>query len=72
MVGVYDVSFHPKFKSGEMTEKEVLGEFLGQWDTLKKDGRVSRDEFAEYYCDVSASIDDDDYFEQMMRTAWKL
>lgn len=72
MVGVYDGSFHPKFKSGEMTQKDILSEFLGQWDTLQKDGCVSRAEFHDYYCDVSASIDEDDYFEQMIRTAWKI
>jgi Ca2+-binding EF-hand superfamily protein len=72
LLGVYDGSFHPKFKSGEMTQKDILGEFLAQWDTLKKDGCVSLQEFEEYYSDVSASIDEDDYFEQVMRTAWQL
>jgi len=45
LLGVYDGSFHPKFKSGEMTQKDVLNEFMAQWDTLKKDGCVSRQEF---------------------------
>jgi hypothetical protein len=40
--------------------------------TLKKDGRVSLAEFEDYYKDVSASIDDDDYFELMIRNAWQL
>jgi hypothetical protein len=30
------------------------------------------EEFTEYYRDVSASIDDDDYFELMMRNAWHI
>lgn len=34
----YNVEFHPKFKSGEMSKKDILDEFMGQWDTLKKDG----------------------------------
>jgi len=45
LVGVYDGSFHPKFKSGEMTQKDILSEFMSQWDTLKKDGCVTREEF---------------------------
>ena len=33
---------------------------------------VSHEEFVEYYKDVSASIDEDDYFELMMRNAWHI
>ena len=68
----YDVSFNPKFKSGQMSKDAILTEFLGQWDTIKKDGIVSQDEFIEYYRDVSASIDEDDYFELMIRNAWHI
>jgi Ca2+-binding EF-hand superfamily protein len=68
----FDVSFHPKFKSGQMSKQAILSEFLSQWDTIKKDGIVSAEEFEDYYKDVSASIDDDDYFELMIRNAWHL
>ncbi len=30
------------------------------------------DRFLTYYADVSASIDEDDYFELMMRNAWHI
>lgn len=68
----YDTSMHPEVKAGAMTEEEALKEFLSQWDTIEKDGIVTKDEFLEYYKDVSASIDTDDYFELMIRNAWKL
>lgn len=68
----YDVSFHPKFKSGQITKEQILTEFLSQWDTLNKDGTVTYAEFEDYYKDVSASIDDDDYFELMIRNAWHI
>ena len=68
----YNVEFHPKFKTGEMTKDQVLSEFLKQWDTIKKDGKVTPDEFIDYYRDVSASIDDDSYFELMIRNAWHI
>ena len=29
-------------------------------------------EFEDYYKDISASIDDDDYFELMIRNAWRI
>jgi len=37
-----------------------------------RDQRVTGEEFAEYYTNVSASIDDDMYFSQMMNAAWNL
>jgi hypothetical protein len=33
---------------------------------------VTDEEFAEYYNNISASIDDDQYFELMMNNAWKI
>jgi len=33
---------------------------------------VTMEEFVDYYMDVSASIDDDEYFELMMRNAWHI
>lgn len=68
----YDVSFHPNFKNGSMSKDQILTEFLSQWDTIKRDSIVSLAEFEDYYKDVSASIDDDDYFELMMRNAWHI
>lgn len=68
----YNVEMHPKFISGEMNATEILGDFLKQWDTLEKDGQVTLEEFEEYYKDVSASIDGDDYFELMIRNAWHI
>jgi hypothetical protein len=45
---------------------------MSQWDTIKKDGIVTPEEWEDYYKDVSASIDDDDYFELMIRNAWHI
>ncbi len=69
---VYDVTHNPDFKSGLKSKKEILEDFMKQWETNKVDGRVTPDEFIDYYNDVSASIDDDDYFELMIRNAWHL
>ena len=38
----------------------------------ERDFRVTLDEFIEYYSNVSASIDDDMYFQAMMNSAWNL
>ena len=33
---------------------------------------VTKDEFEEYYNNISASVDNDQYFELMMNNAWKI
>ncbi|KAL5021444.1 hypothetical protein ScPMuIL_000599 [Solemya velum] len=70
--GVYNVKKHPKYLNGEWTEDQCLLQFLNAFDSQEKDGKITRDEFDNYYCGVSASIDNDAYFDLMMRAAWKL
>ena len=36
------------------------------------DGKITRDEFIDYYREISPSIDEDEYFAEMMKSAWKL
>jgi hypothetical protein len=45
---------------------------LDTFDSIDKDGRVTAEEFIKYYGNVSSSIDDDDYFELMIRNAWHI
>lgn len=66
-------------KSGKKTEEQILLEFLetfeahhAQRNNDAPDHIVTRDEFEEYYNNISASIDDDRYFETMMNNAWKI
>jgi Ca2+-binding EF-hand superfamily protein len=77
--GVYNAKFHPEVKAGKKTEDEVLYEFLDTFElhhSLKnpkdKDRQINIKEFNEYYNNVSASIDNDQYFELMMTNAWNL
>lgn len=46
--------------------------YMSLWDTQKADGIVTFDEFLDYYRDISASIDEDEYFAAMITSAWKL
>lgn len=69
----YDVSKHPDFLQGKKSKDQILLEFMSAFEDAKsKDGIVSRDEFLNYYTGVSANIDNDDYFELMIRNAWHI
>ncbi|XP_033935417.1 calcyphosine-like b isoform X1 [Pseudochaenichthys georgianus] len=71
--GVYSPKHHPKFQNGEWSEEQVFRSFLDNFDSPNdKDGKVTSEEFLNYYCGVSASIDSDVYFILMMRSAWRL
>ena len=77
--GVYNARNHPDVKSGKRNEDEVLLEFLETFEEnhnylngTESDGKVTLEEFIEYYEDVSMSIDDDAYFELMMNNAWRM
>merc|ERR1711939_1293140 len=66
-------SVHPEVQAGRKTHGEVMKEFLGLWDSeTAPDGKVTYVEFTDYYRDISASIDSDDYFELMIRNAWHI
>ena len=76
---VYDTSFHPEVISGKITREQALKQLLDAFEVnsradklTKGDGLVSLSEFEEYYSALSASIDDDDYFELMIRNAWHI
>jgi Ca2+-binding EF-hand superfamily protein len=68
----YDCSYHPDFLSGKKTERQVIEDFMSVWETYKKDGIVTVEEFEDYYKDISCSIDNDDYFDLMIRNAWHI
>lgn len=71
IVAKYDASKHPDVIAGKRTKESVLKEFLETFDG-NKDGSVTPIEFIQYYQNVSSSIDDDDYFELMIRNAWHI
>ncbi|XP_017722522.1 PREDICTED: calcyphosin [Rhinopithecus bieti] len=70
--GVYSGRAHPKVRSGEWTEDEVLRRFLDNFDSSEKDGQVTLAEFQDYYSGVSASMNTDEEFVAMMTSAWQL
>lgn len=79
LIGLYDGTHHPDVKSGKKTETQVFQEFLRTYQQHHEcrhnnapDHIVTREEFIEYYNNISASIDDDVYFTFMMNSCWNL
>eukprot|EP00931_Biecheleriopsis_adriatica_P055623 TRINITY_DN32931_c0_g1_i1.p1 TRINITY_DN32931_c0_g1~~TRINITY_DN32931_c0_g1_i1.p1 ORF type:complete len:499 (+),score=95.39 TRINITY_DN32931_c0_g1_i1:74-1498(+) len=79
--GVVDISHiqryfrpncHPEVQAGSLSPSEAREDFLGQWDVAHHDGLISWQDFVEYYQDVSLAIEDDDFFVQLVTSAWAL
>ena len=69
----FDASQHPDVIAGKKTSEEIMQDFLDTFDVGGEvDGKVTRQEFTNYYHNLSASIDNDDYFELMIRNAWHI
>lgn len=77
----YNAKQHPDVKSGKKTEDEILGEFLDTFEDAfcnmkghedARDGKITMEEWYEYYNNVSMSIDTDEYFAAMMNSTWNL
>jgi Ca2+-binding EF-hand superfamily protein len=73
MIKIYNVNSHPDFKSGKKTKEQILREMMDVFDVGgEKDGIISRQEFRNYYQQISAGIDNDNMFELMVRNAWHI
>ena len=67
----YDVGLHPDVLRGRRTESEVMKEFLDTFDVGgTQPGKVTRDEFVQYYANISFSVNDADYMEFIIRSTW--
>ena len=76
---VYNASKHPDVLSGKKTQDQILVEFLETFEAhhnimngTQADGRIELDEFIEYYTNISASIDNDEYFSLMINNSWNI
>ena len=70
--GIYDVSMNPEFLEGRKTRDEILTDFLGNFEGAKGngDGKITKQEFVDYYTDLSMSTPSDEYFVRMMESTW--
>ena len=71
---IYDVSQNQDFIDGKKTRQEILEEFLNGFDGAKgnNDGTITKQEWDDYYTDLSMSLPSDEYFCAMMESVWQI
>eukprot|EP00929_Paragymnodinium_shiwhaense_P079954 TRINITY_DN41685_c0_g2_i1.p1 TRINITY_DN41685_c0_g2~~TRINITY_DN41685_c0_g2_i1.p1 ORF type:complete len:544 (+),score=134.04 TRINITY_DN41685_c0_g2_i1:76-1707(+) len=72
IAAIYDVRQHPEVLLGMLAEEHAVNHFLSQFESVRKDGFLTRFDFAEYYRNLSPSIDSEEQFELMLRNTWRL
>jgi Ca2+-binding EF-hand superfamily protein len=74
IAGIYDVSMNPEFVEGRKTKDQILSDFLSNFEGKRSDtagdGIITKDEFCDYYTDLSMSVPSDEYFVRMMESTW--
>jgi len=62
---------HPLVTIGGLSEKDALAHLLKSFEVKgKAPKKVTYEKFFDYYADLSATIDDDFYFEDILRSNW--
>ena len=73
---IYNSSEHPEVKMGRKTENEIFGEFVYTFDIFinykEKTSQCSFEDFIEYYSGISASIENNQYFNDMIEGVWNM
>ena len=73
LIDEYNAYAHPYVKSGRMTMYQAQKDFSVQFNGhVEQDGKITYNDFLEYYKDLSATVDQDDFFIYMVRKSWNL
>ena len=75
---VYNAKFHPDCFLGKKPENEIMDEFMFTFEVfcflkgLGSDQEISFKDFVDYYTPISASIQNDNYFDDILLGTWNV
>eukprot|EP00826_Nyctotherus_ovalis_P048506 TRINITY_DN5724_c0_g1_i1.p1 TRINITY_DN5724_c0_g1~~TRINITY_DN5724_c0_g1_i1.p1 ORF type:complete len:270 (+),score=67.17 TRINITY_DN5724_c0_g1_i1:298-1107(+) len=66
----FSVEKHPDFISGKKSRDELIKEFLSNFPGAQKNGFITKEEFFDYYTEISTPISSDEYFIGILGEDW--
>ena len=73
VIAAYDTSAHPDVRARTKTTDQALKEFVDAFDVGGViDGKITLEEFENFYANLSPTVADDDAFEALVRGTWRI
>ena len=73
LIDRFDPNDHPDVKNNNKKPAEVFRDFLRSFDVSSEvDGKITRNEFENYYYNLSVCVERDEYFEQILTSSWRI
>ena len=67
LVSLIDMNYHPEAIRFLKTVPDLENEYKMNWDNLKEDNRISENNFRQYFYDISACVEKDEEFDQILK-----
>ena len=67
LVSLIDMNYHPEAIRFLKTVPDMEYEYKINWDNLKEDNRIKENNFRQFFYDISACVDRDDDFNQILK-----
>ena len=67
LVSLMDMNYHPEAIRFLKTVPDLEKEYKINWDNLKQDNRIKENDFRQFFYDISACVERDDDFSQILK-----
>ena len=67
VISLVDMNYHPEAITYMKTVPDLENEYRINWDNLKEDNRIKENDFKQFFYDVSACVEKDEDFTQILK-----
>ena len=67
LLSLVDMNFHPESVRFFKTVPDLENDYKINWDNLKQDNRISENDFRQFFYDISACVEKDEDFNQILK-----
>ena len=68
LISLVDMNYHPEAIRYQKTVPDLENEYRINWDNLKEDNRIKENDFKRFFYDVSACVEKDEEFTQILKS----